>query len=446
MKMYAEHRAALMRRLPDGLILLSGGREVPRNGDVAYVFRQKSDFLYLSGVEEPGCHLLIDPRRRRGVLFVPRVDTRHRVWLGHIPGPAEARRLFGIRRVAHVDALPAAIKKDRRGYRKAYADKEAWRQFEAGLRGLKNEPATLRDALEELRAVKAPEELKLMAEASRVSARAHLRAMKAARAGMRECQVQAVFEAECLNAGLRHLAFPTIVAAGANSAVLHYRRNDTTLRDGQLLLVDGGAEVKGYAGDITRTFPVGRRFTRRQRDIYSIVLETQTACIGKARAGITSADLHILSMRAIAEGLKSIGLLKGGVDGLVEGGAVRLFYPHGLGHLLGLDVHDGKGGRRRRLPDPTKIPLRFVAKLEPGFVMTIEPGVYFIGALLNDPALRRKHRGSVDFRRAEGFLDFGGVRIEDDIVILPKGPPKNLTRVPKRIEEIEAIRERQAGG
>ena len=180
------------------------------------------------------------------------------------------------------------------------------------------------------------------------------------------------------------------------------------------------------------------RFTRRQRDVYQVVLETQKECIRRSRAGVNSADLHVGSMRLIAEGLKSLGLLKGSVDGLVETGAVRLFYPHGLTHMLGLDVHDVTGGKRRVLPNPTKVPVRFVAKLEPGFVITMEPGVYFIDALINDPVLRRKHRGSVDFKKAESFLDFGGVRIEDDVVIRAEGAPLNLTSVPKEIADVEA--------
>ena len=139
----------------------------------------------------------------------------------------------------------------------------------------------------------------------------------------------------------------------------------------------------------------------------------------------------------IAEGLKSLGFLNGDTDGLVEGGAVRLFYPHGLTHMLGLDVHDVTGGKRRVLPNPTKVPVRFVAKLEPGFVITMEPGIYFIEALLKDPALRKKHKGSVNFAKADSFLDFGGIRIEDDIVIRD-GAAENLTRVPQEIEAVEA--------
>ena len=305
-----------------------------------------------------------------------------------------SKRLFGVDRVMYADELKKAL----RGRRPVTS-------------------ARLRDALDDMRAVKTEGELALMRRANSVSGAAHAAVMKATRPGLRENELQAIFDAACLKAGLKHLAYPSIVAAGVNSAVLHYRKNNALLRSGELLLIDAGAELGGYAADITRTYPINGKFTRRQRDVYSVVLEAQKSCIARARPGVISADLHVHSMRVIAEGLKSLGLLRGDTDGLIEGGAVRLFYPHGLTHMLGLDVHDVTGGKRRALPNPTKVPVRFVAKLEPGFVITIEPGVYFIAALLKDPALRHKHRNSVDFTRADSFLDFGGIRIEDDIVI-----------------------------
>ena len=409
-----------------------------RNADTDFDFRQRSDLLYLTGVEEPGCALLIDPRRGRQTLFLPRIDNEHRVWLGHVPGPAEARRLYGVPRVAYSDTLPRELRRARRGYRKVYADKAALKQHRPALRRLEAAPAALTDALCELRACKTPGEIALLSIASRVSGAAHRAVMRAVRPGQFEYEAQAVFEAECRRAGLPLLAFPTIAASGANSAVLHYHHNNARMRSGDLLLLDAGAECHGYAGDITRTFPVNGRFTSRQKDVYSIVLETQKACIERARPGIFSADLHMYSMQRIAEGLKSLRLLRGDTAGLVENGAVRLFYPHGLSHMMGLDVHDVTGGRKRRMRNPYKIVIRFVAKLEPGFVVSSEPGIYFIGALLHDAANRRKHRTSVDFSRAEKFLDFGGVRIEDDIVIRAHGPARNLTDVPKEIRDVEA--------
>ena len=441
MDMHTTHRRSLMSRLPDGLILISGGSERLRNRDTGIVFRQDSNFLYLTGVSEADCLLLLDPKRRRSTLLVPRIDNTHRVWLGDVPGPAEFRAACGIERAAYADALPGLLKQARKGYRKAYADQAAWKRCRAKLRGLQNRPDILLDALDELRAVKDAGEINLLKQASRVAAQAHIAAMKTARAGMREYEVQADFEAFSARAGMRHMAFPTIVASGRGSATLHYTKNGAVLRAGDLLLLDGGCELDGYAADITRTYPVSARFTRRQADVYSVVLQAQKDCIAMTRAGISSIDLQLRAMRTLADGLKSLKLLRGDTDGLLENGAVRLFFPHGIGHLLGLDVHDGAGGKRRQLPNPRKVPIRFMAKLEPGFAFTVEPGIYFIKALLCDPENSRKHRASVDFTRARTYLDFGGIRIEDDLVVTPKGSI-NLTSVPKEIRDIEEIRRR----
>ena len=432
------HRAALRRLLPDGLTLLAGGTELARNNDVSYVFRQRSDFLYLAGVPEPGYLLLLDPRRGRDTLFIPRVGADHRVWLGNVPGPAETRRRYRISDVRYVDELPAVLDRSRRGYRLCYPDRAAWRLHRRRLRGLSRRPLRLFDALQTLRARKTPGELECLRLANDISAEGHRACMAAARPGMRECELQAEFEAVCRRRGLRHQGYPPIVAAGRNGAVLHYHHNDDVLRRGELILIDAGGECGGYAADITRTFPVGGRFTRRQRDIYSIVLEAQNACIDRARAGILSGDLHFLSMRIIAEGLKSLRLLRGPTDELISGGAVRLFYPHGIGHMLGLDVHDALGGRARQVPMPPNMRVRFNARLEPGFVVTVEPGIYFNDALLGDPQRRRRYRKVVDFTRVDAFMDFGGVRIEDDVVVQSEGPPVNLTTVPKTLRDVEA--------
>ena len=439
LKSYAAHRKSLMERLPDGLILLSGGTNVQRNHDVHYPFRQGSHFLWLTGVEEAGCHLLLDPKRGTEVLFVPKIDANYRVWEGHVPGPDESRKLFGVRKVQYADELKDVLATARRGHKRLYADPKAITFIETvaqDANGLQKLPDELEDALSELRAIKDDGEVALLKQASEISGKAHLEVMRRAKPGMREYEVQAIFDSECLKAGSKHLGYPSIVAAGKNGAVLHYRRNDAVLRKGEFLLIDAACELKGYGADITRTFPIGARFSRRQKDIYEIVLEAQKQCIERARPGIISAELHVHSMRVIAEGLKSLKILKGDTENLVTSGAVRLFYPHGIGHMLGLDVHDCLGGKKRVLPNPTGVPVRFVARLEPGFVITVEPGIYFIDALLNDKEQRAKHKGAVDFSRAASFLSLGGVRIEDDIVIRD-GEPLNLTKVPKSVKDVE---------
>jgi Xaa-Pro aminopeptidase len=431
------HRRALMRRLPDGLVLLIAAREVVRNGDVHHPYRQSSDFLWLTGVESPGYALLLDPRRGTETLFVPRLTQMHAVWLGHIPSRQEAREAFGIRDVRYSDELVKTLKKRGRG--RLYADPRGASLARTGARSLRPDTRELREALDELRVIKDAGEIALLARASAATAAGHLAAMRAARPGVFEYQAQAELERAFKAAGCAQLGYGSIVAGGRSSAVLHYVANDRRLAAGDLLLVDAGAEYRGYTADVTRTFPVSGRFTARQRAIYEIVLAAQERSIDYARAGHVSMDLQRLSERVIAEGLRDLGLLKGSVEELTETQAVRVFYPHGIGHTLGLDVHDVQGGRKRRLPLPRSSGrLRFRARLEPGFVITIEPGIYFMEALLRDPKIRRKHRGRIDFDRAERWLPVGGVRIEDDVVVRPGGPPRNLTTVPKTVAAVEA--------
>ncbi len=435
---YADLRRALEKRLSDGLILLEGGKPVVRNFDVEYPFRQKSDFLYLTGFEEPGAWLLIDPKRKKHTLFIPKADDHHRVWIGELPSLEESRQRYGFSEALHHTDLEKVLKRAQAGHRKIYTEASSKKELKKIIK-LPIFASEFRDALDELRAVKTEGELSLLQKANDVSGQAHIQVMRRAKPGQYEYQIQSVFESECLNAGLNLLGYPTIVAAGKNAAVLHYNKNTAEIKSGELVLIDAGAECGGYSADITRTFPANGKFTSQQRDIYSIVLETQKRSIERSVTGAISADLHVGSMRLIAEGLKSLGLLKGDVEGLVESGAVRVFYPHGLTHMLGLDVHDVTGGKKRHIPNPTKIPVRFVAKLEPGFVITMEPGIYFIKFLLESPKIKEKYRGQIDFEKASRFLNFGGVRIEDDIVIQPHGPPLNLTHVPKEIKDIEEI-------
>jgi len=433
------HRRALRRRLPDGLIVLCAAPEALRNGDVSHPYRQGSDFLWLTGVEAPGYALVLDPRRGEEILFVPKLTQRHAVWLGHIPDLRESRAAFGVRDVRPIDTLPAVLRQRGRGQAAAFADALSSRLLRRANPKTRIDRAALRDALDELRVVKDAAEIALLEKASAATARGHAAAMRAARPGLVEYQVQADLEREFHRAGCTQVGYGSIVAAGRNSAVLHYHQNDARLRAGDLLLIDAGAEYHGYTADVTRTFPVSGRFTKRQRDVYEVVLAAQDRCIARVRAGLPTPELQYEAERVLAEGLRGLRLLRGTVDELVETKAVRILFPHGIGHSLGLDVHDAEGGRKHRLAryrGPGK--LRFRARLQEGFVITIEPGVYFIPALLDDPEIRRAQRGRIDFDRAAAYLPMGGVRIEDDVVVRADGPPLNLTRVPKTVAAVEA--------
>ena len=432
------HRRALAKRLSDGIVVLSAERPARRNGDVDYRFRQDSDFLYLTGVLEPGYALLLDPRRGEETLFVPKLTQAHAVWLGHMPDLAEAREAFGIRDVAYIGALPKALASRARGYRVAYADARSRGLVRRAAPRLRHDAPALRDAFADLRIVKDEGEIALLRKASAATAEGHLAAMRAARAGMWEYQVQAVMEQAFRMAGCPETGYDSIVAGGRNGAILHYHHNHDRLGAGDLLLIDAAAEYRGYTADVTRAFPVSGRFTSRQRDVYEAVLRTQEGCLDFARAGVTSMDVQHRSEELLAAGLKDLGLATGSVAELVDTQAVRVFYPHGIGHTLGLDVHDVQGGKGRRLPKRKSGRLRFRARLEPGFVMTIEPGLYFMPVLLDDPEVRRKHRGRIRFDEAAKFVPVGGVRIEDDVVIRSGAPPQNLTRVPKTVADVEA--------
>jgi Xaa-Pro aminopeptidase len=427
-----------MKLLPDGMVVLLAAPPARRNGDVEYRFRQDSTFLYLTGVPEPGYALLLDPRRGEEILFIPKLTQAHAVWLGHIPDLAEARAAFGIRQVAYQDTLPKVLKARAPGSRVAYADARARGALRRAAGRLRIDTPGLQDAIEELRIVKDQAELRLLEKASAATAAGHEEAMRVARPGRFEYQVQADMEREFRRNGCPETGYGSIVAGGRNGAVLHYHHNHDRLRAGDLLLIDAAAEYQGYGADVTRTFPVSGRFSSRQRDVYEAVLRAQTACIDFARAGVTSMDVQRRAEEVLAEALVDLGLLFGTVSDLVDTRAVRVFFPHGIGHTLGLDVHDVQGGKRRRLPRQKSGRLRFRARLEPGFVMTIEPGLYFMPALLHDREVRKKYKGRVDFDRAETFLPLGGVRIEDDIVVRAGGPPQNLTKVPKTVAEVEA--------
>lgn len=432
------HRRALAKRLSDGLVVLSAEKPARRNGDVDYRFRQDSDFLYLTGVLEPGYTLLLDPRRGEETLFVPKLTQAHAVWLGHMPDLAEAREAFGIRDVAYIDALPKALASRASGYRVAYADARSRGPVRRAAPRLEHDASALGDAFADLRIVKDEGEIALLEKASAATAEGHLAAMRAARAGMWEYQVQAVMEQAFRMAGCPETGYDSIVAGGRNASILHYHHNHDRLGAGDLLLIDAAAEYRGYTADVTRAFPVSGRFTSRQRDVYEAVLRTQEGCLAFARAGVTSMDVQHRSEELLAAGLKDLGLATGSVAELVDTEAVRVFYPHGIGHTLGLDVHDVQGGKGRRLPKRKSGRLRFRARLEPGFVMTIEPGLYFMPVLLDDPEVRRKHRGRIRFDQAAKFVGVGGVRIEDDVVIRSGAPPRNLTRVPKAVADVEA--------
>ncbi|MBI2608201.1 MAG: aminopeptidase P family protein [Deltaproteobacteria bacterium] len=442
--MHRLHRRNLCKKLQNGFLFSIGSEELSRNGsDVNFVFRQDSNFLYLTGVEEPGYAFILDLSRNYFHLFIPKVDAKHIVWLGHVPDLSESKKVFGADKVSYITDLEIELKKISKT-KDLYFLKT---NHEKGLKlckkyfRIKPEEKKLHCALAELRIKKSKEEITLMKEAAEMTSLGHIEAMKKTRPGLYEYQIQSYLEQKFLEKGAQHCAYPSIVGAGKNAAILHYHHNSSQLQKGDLLLIDAGAEVKGYASDVTRTFPISGKFTQKQKDMYDLVLKMQEECIQGVKPGVLFYDLHLLSARILLKGLKDLGLLKGSVENMLRKGVDKLFYPHGLGHFLGLDVHDVVPPpviARSRATKQSR--LRASRKLEENNVITIEPGVYFIPALLKDPNNRKKFKDFVHWSKVDPYLQFGGIRIEDDVVITPKKPLILTHKCPKKVNDLENIK------
>lgn len=423
---FKARREALMNAHPGSVFIFPSSGEQLRNPDVYHPFRQESSFYYLTGFEEPEAWLVLAPEKM--VLFVRRRDPEMEMWEGERYGTDGAIQVFGA-----TDAYPTeefddkilGLIKDaeRVYYRVGMNDALDRRVFHALERTRRSQGRagksllSVQDPLEilgEMRLFKTQDEVALLRKACEISAAGHRTAMKEVRPGMNEYEIEALIDYSFRRAGCGRLGYGSIVAGGKNATCLHYRSNNEVLRDGDLLLIDAGGEYGYYTADITRTFPVGRAFTKGQAEIYDLVLKAQKAAIEIARPGTPWPQLHQSAAQVLIEGLLSLGLLKGQPEELFRSGEYRRFYPHGTGHWLGMDVHDvglyQKKGEFRRL--------------EPGMVFTIEPGLY----------MQPK-----DTKVPERLRDIG-IRIEDNILITKDGH-ENLTKdAPKERAEIEALR------
>jgi Xaa-Pro aminopeptidase len=290
-----------------------------------------------------------------------------------------------------------------------------------------------------LRVRKTPEEIRLMQKAADATSEALILTIRNTRPGMFEYQLEALFEKTLKDLGIRATAFPTIAASGAEAAVLHYTRNDRKLGKNDLCLMDCGGEYHGYAADISRTFPAGERFTGRQKDVYRIVEEARRECVALVGPGTRLRAIHEKSVAVLVRGLRELGILTGSEDAILERKSYALFYPHGVSHPLGLDAHDVFPGQYKKRARGSA--LRADIMLEPGMVVTVEPGLYFNRHLLSDPEVRARHSDTVNHARARSFFEVGGVRIEDDVAVASQGA-KVLSRVPSSIDAVEAL----AGG
>ena len=418
-----------MRRMDQkSVAIIPSAREATRSNDTQYRFRQDSDFYYLTGFEEPDSIAVIAPgREQKYTLFVRPRDPEQEIWVGRRAGVEGAKKEFGADESFPVAEFETKLQDILDGADKLYfrlgaypdLDNTIIRQI-AQMRAFNRKPIhpprTIIDPatiVHEMRVLKSPDEIELMQKAADIAAEAHVEAMKTVKPGMKEYEVEAQIEQVFRRRGASGPSYTSIVGAGANATVLHYINNDGELRDGELLLVDAGAEYKGYASDITRTFPINGRFSKAQREIYDLVLETQMSCVEMVRPGVTHDELKTHSVEMLTEGMVKLGLLKGKPEELIEEEKYKQFYMHGLGHLLGIDVHD--------------VGVYYYDKqsraLEPGVVMTVEPGIYVAPDTKDIP---------------EQYLGIG-VRIEDDVLCTSNGPKVLTTGVPKNADEIEAL-------
>jgi len=462
MSMHRGHRHALAERLrsagvPEGAVVLLQGGQQPQEYDTdrELLFYQESFFQYLFGVKEPGFLGAVDVATGRGTLFMPRLPESYAVWMGRIQPPGYFREHYGVDDVRYADEIGSVLQAMKASVllllEGVNTDSGATAQAASfdGIASFKTDRKTLHPHIVECRVRKNEEELKLLAWVNAVSSAAHVEVMRRCRPGFKEYQAEALFLHEVYDkAGCRFTAYTCICGCGPHSAVLHYGHqgapNDGVMRDGDLFLNDSGAEYHGYSSDITCTYPVNGRFTPEQRDVYQAVLSSNQAVQAAMKPGVPWPDLHRLSVRVITEHLRDMGLVKGSVDELLAAHVPALFMPHGLGHLLGLDVHDVGGYPEgiSRIDEPGIRSLRCGRKLEAGMFITVEPGVYFIDAVL-DPALADpKLRSLLVPSKLERFRGFGGVRIEDNVAVTVSGA-ENFTHVPREVKDIEAV---MAGG
>ena len=426
---FLRRRQALLAHMqPGSAALIFAAPEATRSNDSEYPYRQSSDFWYFTGFNEPEAVLVLiksDDTHNHSVLFNRVRDLTAEIWFGRRLGQDAAPEKLGVERALAFSEINEQLYQLLNGLdvvyhaqgEYAYADElvfAALDKLRKGSRQNLSAPASLTDwrpIVHEMRLFKSPEELDVMRRAGEISAQAHTRAMEKCRPGMFEYQLEGEILHEFNRHGARFPSYNTIVGGGENGCILHYTENESELRDGDLVLIDAGCEYRGYAGDITRTFPVNGKFSPAQRAVYDIVLESLETALTLFRPGTSIQDVTGSVIRIMVNGLVKLGILKGDVEELIADNAHRAFFMHGLSHWLGLDVHDvgGYGPDRSRT-------------LEPGMVLTVEPGLY----IAPDADVPAEYRGI-------------GIRIEDDIVITENGNENLTASVVKKADEIEAL-------
>lgn len=439
-KLHRKKLLSLFEENQEGIVYLKGAEIMYRYGtDYEFPFRQESNFWYLTGVNEPDYHTVLDIKTGEFHLFAPKRDDHFAVWHGRIKPADEIREQYSPDHLHYANDL-LSVFRDLKPSVIYCLDEEQAEFVEDLSREFTVDTETISDAITYCRCIKTEPELDLLRRAADVNNIAHLEVLKALKPGVNEYEMKAVFEYHQVKNGLLHTAYNGIHAGGVNSAILHYVENNQPIKDGDLYLIDAGFECGGYASDVTRTYPANGTFTGDQAAVYQAVLDAQNESIGLSKPGIKMEDIHMAAARVMMQGLKDAGIVKGSLDDLIEQNIFALFFPHGLGHFLGLDTHDVGGYPKgvERIDRPGIRFLRVRRELQPGMVITIEPGLYFIPALLK-PALHDQNKARyLNTGKIESLLGFGGVRIEDNLVIT-EDEPENLTDIPKEIKNIERV-------
>ena len=427
-EIFARRRQRLTHQLADGAVIITAGRDSARNNDVDHEFRQQSSFWYLTGFDEPDAVAVLRPGAEEPfVLFVRPYDPQFEVWVGYRAGVEGAVEKHGADAAYPIEdvkeELPKLLEEVETVYYGLGSDADmddlildlTRRRRGMAQRGGKA-LVTIQDpkhAIDRMRLIKEDSEVANMQRAIDVTHEGFRAAMGTTGAGRYEYQVQAEMESVFRRLGSPRNAYPSIVASGVNSCTLHYVTNRERLRDGDLLLIDAGAEVDYYAADITRTWPVGGKFSAEQRAVYDVVLEAQRQAFAECRPGALFDDVHLAALKTLVQGLVDLGALEGSIDGLIEDRAFRPYYMHGTSHWLGLDVHDAG---QYRVGETS-------AELRPGMVFTVEPGLYFGPLATDSPAALR------------GI----GIRIEDDVLITGDGHRNLSAAIPSSPEDVEAL-------
>ncbi|XP_068696411.1 xaa-Pro dipeptidase-like isoform X1 [Montipora foliosa] len=457
--LHATNRKRLCDRLKStkgvsngAVILLQGGEQQQLYcSDRDVLFRQESYFHWMFGVLEPDCFGAVEVDTARAILFFPRLPPEYAIWMGKIHDLEHFKKKYEVDEAYFTDEIAEVLKKKSPSVlltlRGVNTDSGHYTREAAfdGISKFNVDNKILHPEIAECRVFKTPQELEVMRYANRVSSEAHKEVMRRIRPGMTEFELESLFFHFCYSqGGCRNVAYTCIAGSGKNCATLHYGHagapNDKKINDGDMCLFDMGGEYYCYTSDITCSFPANGKFTEDQRNIYESVYKASRAVIAAVKPGVLWADMHRLAERVQLTSLKDMGLLQGDLDEMMKLHLGAVFMPHGLGHLMGLDVHDvgGYPEGTERIDEPGLRSLRTTRILQENMVLTIEPGIYFINATL-DPALENPETARFfNQEMLQRFRNFGGVRIEDDIVVTSDGM-ELMTCVPRTVHEIEAV-------